>query len=117
MLYRNMDDLCLAMSEAPLEQTTFISRCLKRYFDAKRIAPTFGLVGVGCITFAQNRLIEFQRRVHKFKYKIGAHVTVQSGPRLYDAEVTGYGLELGVPVYDLIDVYGKARWAYKGQVQ
>jgi hypothetical protein len=38
------------------------SRLFKRYMAAQRTAVKFGYVGVGCITFAEDRLTVFARR-------------------------------------------------------
>lgn len=39
-----------------------LSRMVRRYYAAIDAAPRFGLIGVGAITFAQNRLRAFIKR-------------------------------------------------------
>ena len=39
-----------------------LSRMVRRYYAALDAAPRFGLIGVGAITFAQNRLRAFIKR-------------------------------------------------------
>lgn len=77
-MIRNFDELCKAMAKclhgktpdqvkaevADRQSETFIiSRMVQRYMHAQAAAPTFGLIGVGAISFAEHRLQEFQRRI------------------------------------------------------
>ncbi len=119
--YRNLNDLCKAHanSYAP-DPKDMTGRCIRLYFRSLRAAEKFGFVGVGCITFAEARMIEFQRRVLGLKHKIGDRVTVGQFWGLYEAEVVGYGTKhdgvKAIPVYDLKTPTGDRRWAYKDQV-
>lgn len=118
-LYQGLDDLCKALSNTPSpDPKSLLSRCFKLYLRSQKNAEKFGFIGVGCITFAEARLVEFQRRAFGLKHKIGDHVTVQQFWGLHEAEIVGYGLLLnGTPLYDLKDRKGDRRWAYKEQVQ
>lgn len=40
----------------------YLARLVRTYFRAQHAAPALGLVGVGCISFAEARLVSFQRR-------------------------------------------------------
>lgn len=125
-MFEDLDDLCKALADKPNpEKRSMLGRCIRRYFAALRAAEKFGFVGVGCITFAENRLIEFQRRVYGFKHKVGETVWVTTFTETYEAEIAGYGFEqvAGLPepentkpVYDLVMVTGRTRWAYREQI-
>lgn len=41
----------------------YLSRLFQFYTEQLKVAEKFGYVGVGCITFAENRMREFQRRI------------------------------------------------------
>jgi hypothetical protein len=119
-MYATFDDLCKAISTNDLKKgepfTVFLSKCLKRYFAAQEASKAFGFVGVGCITFAEARLVEFQRRAGKFKHKIGETVWVAMRDGSYEAQITGYGMEGCDPVYDVVTATGQTRWCYKAQI-
>ena len=119
--YRGLDDLCKALSNTPSpDPKSLLGRCFRLYFRSLRASENFDCVGVGCITFAQNRLVEFQRRALGLKHRIGDQVTVRQFWGLYEAEIVGYGTEhngcKAIPVYDLKTPTGDRRWAYKDQV-
>ena len=120
--YRGIDDLCKALSNTPsLDPKSALGRCLRRYLRAHNKAmEKFGYTGAGCITFAEARLAEFQRRVLGLKHRIGDQVTVGQFWGLYEATIVGYGTEhnghKAIPVYDLKTPTGDRRWAYKDQV-
>ena len=119
--YRGLDDLCKALfNNPPPDPKSFLSRCLRRYFRAHMVAEKFGFIGVGCVTFAEARLAEFQRRVFGLKHRIGDQVTVGQFWGLYEATIVGYGTEhnghKAIPVYDLKTPTGDRRWAYKDQI-
>ena len=40
-----------------------MSRILRRYDRAYKAAGNFGWIGVGCITFAEARMVQFQERI------------------------------------------------------
>lgn len=53
----------LAERERRGSEVRFISKLVNTYHRAERNAAKFGFIGVGAISFAQSRMIEFQRRV------------------------------------------------------
>ena len=68
MLINNSDDLFEAVSDFATNGGTdkrkkYIQACARLYFRAQRSALKFGYVGVGCITFAEARLTELNRRL------------------------------------------------------
>lgn len=116
-MYTTLDDLCKAIADEPIiEKNSLVARCFRLYFRAQRAAENFGFVGVGCITFAENRLIEFQRRAYGFKHKIGETVWATTWGASYEAKITGYGMEGKDPVYDVVTAMGQNRWCYKAQI-
>lgn len=119
--YKGLDDLCKALSNTPSPgPKSLLGRCFRLYFRSQKAAEKFGFIGVGCITFAEARMTEFQRRALGLKRRIGDQVTVRQFWGLYEAEVVGYGTEHNgaktIPVYDLKTPTGDRRWAYKDQV-
>lgn len=67
-MLRNIDQVCRAIQAAHeagnIEaHKRFLGALTKRYFTAMESAKSFGYIGVGCITFAENRLMEYQRRL------------------------------------------------------
>lgn len=54
------DEIYLAYDTA---NGKYLMRLYNRYFNAKHAAKGFGYVGVGCITFAEARLVQFQERI------------------------------------------------------
>lgn len=44
-------------------RVNIILRKIRRYHQAQNAAPKFGLIGVGIISFADNRLAEFSKRI------------------------------------------------------
>ena len=73
------EGLCKALRDAihgkPLEyistesrksgtRLNLISRAIGRYYAAEAVAPSFGLIGVGVISFANARLAKFCRKVN-----------------------------------------------------
>lgn len=59
---KTVDDIKAAMADRSSE-AFYVSRLFKRYNDAHEASKKFGFIGVGCISFAQTRLQEFQRRL------------------------------------------------------
>ena len=119
--YKGLDDLCKALSNTPSPgPKSLLGRCFRLYFRSQKAAEKFGFIGVGCITFAEARMTEFQRRALGLKRRIGDQVTVRQFWGLYEAEIVGYGTEhngcKAIPVYDLKTPTGDRRWAYKDQV-
>ena len=119
--YQGIDDLCKALANTPSpDPMSLLGRCFRLYFRSQKAAEKFGFIGVGCITFAEARLAEFQRRVLGLKHRIGDQVTVGQFWGLYEATIVGYGVEhnghKALPVYDLKTPTGDRRWAYKDQV-
>jgi len=119
--YQGLDDLCKALSNTPNpDPKGTLGRCLRLYFRSQEAAKKFGFIGVGCITFAEARLVEFQRRALGLKHRIGDRVTVRQFWGIYEAEIVGYGSEhngaKAIPVYDLKTPTGDLRWAYKDQI-
>ena len=119
--YKGLDDLCKALSNTPSPgPKSLLGRCFRLYFRSQKAAEKFGFIGVGCITFAEARMTEFQRRALGLKRRIGDQVTVRQFWGLYEAEVVGYGTEhngaKAIPVYDLKTPTGDRRWAYKDQI-
>lgn len=45
----------------------YIAAMNRRYFRAEKASEKYGFIGVGCITFAENSLVRFQR---KLAYKL-----------------------------------------------
>ena len=120
-MFKNLDDLCKALADEPIiEKPSITARCFRLYFRSQKAAEKFGFVGVGCITFAENRLVEFQRRVYGFKHKIGQTVMVHTSRGCYEALITGYGKEQAGDqehlVYDLVTAAGQSKWAYREQI-
>lgn len=77
-MIKDFNDLCKAINEVIKDKTPaqietemadkssrayFVSRLMRRYTDAEEESKKFGFIGVGCISFAQARLVEFQRRL------------------------------------------------------
>ena len=119
--YRGLDDLCKALSNTPSpDPKSLLGRCFRLYFRSQKAAKKFGFIGVGCITFAEARMTEFQRRALGLKRRIGDQVTVRQFWGFYEATVIGYGVEhcngKAIPVYDLKNAAGAKTWAYKDQV-
>lgn len=125
-MYTTFYDLCKAIANEPIiDKNSLVARCFRLYLRAQKAAEKFGFVGVGCVTFAENRLIEFQRRAYGFKHKIGETVMVTTWTEQYEAKIVGYGAEqvagLQGPehtmlVYDVVTATGQPRWCYKAQV-
>ena len=119
--YQCIDDLCKALASAPSpDPKSLLGRCFRLYFRSQETAEKFGFIGVGCITFAEARLAEFQRRVLGLKHRVGDQVTVCQFWGQYEATIVGYGTEhnghKAFPVYDLKTPTGDRRWAYKDQI-
>jgi hypothetical protein len=119
--YQNLNDLGKAHANSYAQDPKgMLSRCTRLYFRSQKAAEKFGFIGVGCITFAEARMVEFQRRALGFKHRIGDQVTVRQFWGLYEAEIVGYGIEhsgcKAIPVYDLKTPTGNLRWAYKDQI-
>lgn len=72
----------------------YMSRMLRRYTSAERYAARYtDLVGVGVISFAQGRLVEFQRRVAL----IGKHEQFKRGARdAWASHPANYGCHVGM---------------------
>ena len=76
MIYRTLDDLCRAISDrmrhmpedrldaaawlASDREMQHLSALARVYFDAKHNPPD-GVIGVGAITYAENKLVDFQQ--------------------------------------------------------
>jgi len=119
--YQSFDDVCKALVDTPSpDPKSVLSRCFRLYFRSLNAAEKFGFTGVGCITFAEVRLTEFQRRILGLRHRIGDKVTVGQFGGLYEATIVGYGVEhkghKAIPVYDLETPTGDRRWAYKDQI-
>jgi hypothetical protein len=76
-MIRNLTDICTALAVQWTDETpatikarmadkadplAYLARLVRVYHRAERRAPALGLVGVGCISFAEARLQLFQRR-------------------------------------------------------
>lgn len=64
MTYRNLYEVCAALSDLSIDEVKgpkgdAIGKLLKVYFDAEQ-NPPFGVIGVGCITYAEDALIAYQ---------------------------------------------------------
>ena len=62
MLYDSLESLVLLLSQidtTDTEQMEKLNKLFKVYFDAER-NPPFGVIGVGCITYAEDALIAYQ---------------------------------------------------------
>jgi hypothetical protein len=66
MIYKNPTDLCRAHHEWQMDPTadktvgTELTRLLKVYYYAY-CNPPEGVIGVGCITYAEQKLVEAQQ--------------------------------------------------------
>jgi len=58
-------DDCKALAEVSGTRLNLIVRRIRRYNDAQANAPRFGLIGVGAISFAENRVATFNRRARR----------------------------------------------------
>ena len=119
--YQGLEDLCKALADTPSpDPKSILGRCFRLYFRSQKAAEKFGFIGVGCITFAEARMVEFQRRALGLKHRIGDQVTANQFWGFYEATVIGYGVEhrngKAIPVYDLKNADGAKTWAYKNQV-
>ena len=66
-MIKSFDDFCRLFLDLPPPldkwQIRYLTGMLRTYNRSKVTAENFGFVGVGCITFAENRLQQFQKRV------------------------------------------------------
>lgn len=58
MIYRGLDDLCMAMHEGV--QDDKLPELVRAYFDALHNPPE-GVIGVGAVTYAEGVLLEKQQ--------------------------------------------------------
>jgi len=70
----------------------YLMRCMRRYDSAKAYCERYtDLIGVGAISFAQGRLVEFQRRANlrgsSEAYKRGARDAWAGKPENYGAHI------------------------------
>lgn len=69
IVLKHGDDIDGAAAEYANELSTsgsvvdMAKRKIRVYYGARERSKAFGLVGVGCTTFAENRVAEFMRRV------------------------------------------------------
>ncbi len=60
---KDVSEIKTAMADKTTE-TYFVSRLMRVYMGAQSRAANFGYIGVGAISFAEARLIDFQRRAN-----------------------------------------------------
>ena len=76
-IIRNMDELTDTVSGRMVKvirdggiavqdpEVLYYTRLMKRYYAAFHAAHKFGFVGVGKVTFAQHRMVQFQERLQR----------------------------------------------------